>query len=765
MNVSLIIPSRNNLKYVKTAYSSIRNYISDKVEIVLLDDASTDGTWEWMLNIQKFDINVKIYRNETSERMGHTILYDVGAELASNEIFGIFHADMIASPNYLNNLLKHLKPQTVVSGTRIEPPLHPPGPEKFVVDFGLEPEEFKYDAFLNFVKNKEITEKDKTSNGIFAPWLMRKEDFLKIGGHDKKLFAPMELEDSLHEDRILIVVRNEKIELIRFKQLFDLYEESKQVREDGKEVVDLSNLNVFSATAKPDGSIGLSKINKIIRKKTDKKLLQISTSWGETVCTEDHSLIDKDLNPIKPRDINIKTLWRPAKLGEWTDEQSLCKNNLRECFKLLLSDHLDELELLLDQVKYDVIEVDIRYICEFLGIILSDGISFDEKTEQATEYKLKLDTVFADIDFNYILNTKDGSLTKRIVDVIINLPQIYQQSFLYGYLRGITGFGICIDRESIFNQEMLELLDCKFTTKSDLLCAGISYLLRNNYPDLSVNVNFDKNEEVYNIFTNHSKQDNVINVEEYNKPSEYVYDLEMNNYGEHTFIDALGCFGVHNSDVFSRFLLSGYTLIQSRDAFVYHMTCRGSRFKDGVKIVNEIPLRDGTTWKRPQDSEEYIKLRGIKFKEWWRKWHSDVLNDENMLPIVYKRYNIDYVIHNINFEVFKFIEPWADNLYLDSNNEIIEYMRSEQNNSRFDLISKVKEKNAETISDIVVEFDARGFNRSHIDFIKKLSKIIETSGDIGEFEFDIFKIRIKSMNSYENTLIKNEDFYKTYNIT
>ena len=109
MNVSLVIPSRNNLKYVKFAYNSIRKHISSNVEIVLLDDASTDDTWLWMNQIKGSDNNVKIYRNDGPERVGNTVLYDVGAELSSNEIFGIFHADMVATPNYIKNMVKHLK--------------------------------------------------------------------------------------------------------------------------------------------------------------------------------------------------------------------------------------------------------------------------------------------------------------------------------------------------------------------------------------------------------------------------------------------------------------------------------------------------------------------------------------------------------------------------------------------------------------------------------------------------------------------------------
>ena len=37
-----------------------------------------------------------------------------------------------------------------------------------------------------------------------------------------------------------------------------------------------------------------------------------------------------------------------------------------------------------------------------------------------------------------------------------------------------------------------------------------------------------------------------------------------------------------DSDIFNRFVLAGYELIQTWKGFVYHMTCRGSRFKDGA---------------------------------------------------------------------------------------------------------------------------------------------------------------------------------------
>ena len=49
MKISFIVPGRNNLKYFKWSYDSImKNKGNHEVEICFADDASTDGTWEWV---------------------------------------------------------------------------------------------------------------------------------------------------------------------------------------------------------------------------------------------------------------------------------------------------------------------------------------------------------------------------------------------------------------------------------------------------------------------------------------------------------------------------------------------------------------------------------------------------------------------------------------------------------------------------------------------------------------------------------------------
>jgi len=195
--ISFIQPSRNNLKYLKWSYNSIRKNLGYRHEICWADDFSDDGTWEWMQETAKKDRNIKIHRNEGPTRLGHTILYDTLVGMATSDIVMIYHADMYACPGMDTEVLKHLERGKVVSATRIEPPLHPDGPEKILKDFGIEPEEFNEHELMDWLERDMEVSKGigKTTEGIFAPWAIYKDDFQRIGGHDP-LYAPQSKEDS-----------------------------------------------------------------------------------------------------------------------------------------------------------------------------------------------------------------------------------------------------------------------------------------------------------------------------------------------------------------------------------------------------------------------------------------------------------------------------------------------------------------------------------------------------------------------------------------
>ena len=191
MRHTVIIPSYNTLYHLKNTYESLKKY-APEVDIIIIDDASEDGTSDWLLKELKDD---RVQPIISRERKGHTYWYDEGMRLAKTDVVSILHSDMIIGPGYFSNMLKHLEKGKVVCATRIEPPIHPPGKEKIVMNFGDDHDNFMWEAFEEFVTAEMESEKNSTTKGIFAPWMLYKEDHFAIGGHDQR-FAPYGYEDS-----------------------------------------------------------------------------------------------------------------------------------------------------------------------------------------------------------------------------------------------------------------------------------------------------------------------------------------------------------------------------------------------------------------------------------------------------------------------------------------------------------------------------------------------------------------------------------------
>ena len=193
--ITFCIPSKSNLRYLKTCIPSIRNnsYRKDH-DIIVFVDSDEDGTVEWLEQVKE-QYNLTYYINpDLGKRLfGIGKAYDYCIEHSTTDIFMIFHADMMLGINADLNAFKHLKNKTVVCSTRIEPPIHPNGGEKILQHFGMWPEEFQSKEFNEFVELQ--LNNDKVTEGIFAPWMMYKDEFLKIGGHDSRLHSAREDSD------------------------------------------------------------------------------------------------------------------------------------------------------------------------------------------------------------------------------------------------------------------------------------------------------------------------------------------------------------------------------------------------------------------------------------------------------------------------------------------------------------------------------------------------------------------------------------------
>ena len=182
--ITFCIPSKSNLRYLKTCIPSIRkNAYRDDHEIIVFVDQDEDGTIKWLDEV-KDQYNIQYYVNPKlgEELFGIGRAYDYCIAHSTTDIFMIFHADMMLGKHADLKAYNHLKEKTVVCSTRVEPPLHPNAGEKILLDFGMWPEEFKEEEFDKYVESQ--LEETKTTEGIFAPWMMYKEEFFAIGGHD-----------------------------------------------------------------------------------------------------------------------------------------------------------------------------------------------------------------------------------------------------------------------------------------------------------------------------------------------------------------------------------------------------------------------------------------------------------------------------------------------------------------------------------------------------------------------------------------------------
>ena len=182
--ITFCIPSKDNLRYLKTCIPSIRkNAYRDDHEIVIFVDQDNDGTIDWLKEVHdKYNLRYITNPNLNESRFGIGKAYDECIKGSNTDVVMVFHADMMLGKNADKLAFDLLESRSAVCCTRVEPPLHPNNGEKIIRDYGMWPEDFKEEAFDKFVAdNVGVT---KVTNGIFAPWMVYKKEFLDMGGHD-----------------------------------------------------------------------------------------------------------------------------------------------------------------------------------------------------------------------------------------------------------------------------------------------------------------------------------------------------------------------------------------------------------------------------------------------------------------------------------------------------------------------------------------------------------------------------------------------------
>jgi len=191
--ISLLVALKNNLDYNKHFYQTTRA-IYPEVEICFSSFNSTDGTHEWLQEIQLQDPNVQCWWSELPGNFSDN--FNKAASLATKEYIAFLHNDIVVAPGFIENLEKHCNPDTVVSYTTIEPPIFAghARPGKVIHDLGVELDKFDINKFYEYAAQLTEQYKDKTEPGIVFFMCMPKDKYLEMGGLDN-LYNPMFCED------------------------------------------------------------------------------------------------------------------------------------------------------------------------------------------------------------------------------------------------------------------------------------------------------------------------------------------------------------------------------------------------------------------------------------------------------------------------------------------------------------------------------------------------------------------------------------------
>lgn len=102
--VSILIANYNNGTYILEAIKSVVNQTYKNWEIIIVDDASTDGSWSIINQIAKTYGNIRIYRNEKNLKVAATKAK--ATDLANGEICAILDPDDALIPEAIE---KHVK--------------------------------------------------------------------------------------------------------------------------------------------------------------------------------------------------------------------------------------------------------------------------------------------------------------------------------------------------------------------------------------------------------------------------------------------------------------------------------------------------------------------------------------------------------------------------------------------------------------------------------------------------------------------------------
>lgn len=186
---SIIVLTYNALTYTRIFYDSLNLFGKSNYELIFVDNASTDGTKEYLDAILKSNPNVKVIFNE--KNLGFPIAVNQGIKIANGKYILIANNDIVVTEGWLERLIEAAESDNRIGIV---------GPISNEVSGLQKDKEANYKTidemhlYATAVKGKNKNKVIQFPRVAFLCTLIKKEVIDKIGGLDER-FTPGNYED------------------------------------------------------------------------------------------------------------------------------------------------------------------------------------------------------------------------------------------------------------------------------------------------------------------------------------------------------------------------------------------------------------------------------------------------------------------------------------------------------------------------------------------------------------------------------------------
>jgi hypothetical protein len=111
--ISIVMGAFNAARTVGYSIRSMLAQSYGNIEVIVVDDASTDGTWEELEKLRRYDVRVKPIRNDVNS--GPYVCRNIALEVAEGAFVAIHDADDFAHPQRLERQIKAFDREEVVA--------------------------------------------------------------------------------------------------------------------------------------------------------------------------------------------------------------------------------------------------------------------------------------------------------------------------------------------------------------------------------------------------------------------------------------------------------------------------------------------------------------------------------------------------------------------------------------------------------------------------------------------------------------------------